>query len=214
MANNEFSNAAPLRTLSMKDWDQVGRGCCAVLVVLQAQRYQNEAKGATSHMPASSSCIISAVLGGVAVLCCLLPASQAQLSEDSLAHSCLCVCAPQALMIRAVCYADSAHRRVLAEGYRLQLWVSCCQLGLCRNLTVAVLLWLQDDAFEHQGAHVFLPGGNLRLLEALAKDMPIMYNTAARTLQYCSTGVCSTCVWGWGMAIGRSALHTSHANGV
>lgn len=40
-----------------------------------------------------------------------------------------------------------------------------------------------------QGAHVFLPGGNLRLLEALAQGVPIAYNARARLVQYCSTGV-------------------------
>lgn len=51
---------------------------------------------------------------------------------------------------------------------------------------------MQDDQFEHQGAHVFLPGGNLRLLQGLAKDIPIMYNTPARLLQYCESGVRAT----------------------
>jgi len=39
---------------------------------------------------------------------------------------------------------------------------------------------------------VFLPGGNLRLLQGLAKDIPIMYSTPARLLQYCESGVRAT----------------------
>jgi hypothetical protein len=36
---------------------------------------------------------------------------------------------------------------------------------------------------------VFLPGGNLRLLEGLAQGVPIFYKAPARLLQYSSTGV-------------------------
>jgi hypothetical protein len=49
--------------------------------------------------------------------------------------------------------------------------------------------WDLDDEHEHQGSHVFLPGGNLRLLEGLAQGLPIFYNAPARLLQYSSTGV-------------------------
>eukprot|EP00775_Hariotina_reticulata_P006150 gene6150-6387_t len=49
--------------------------------------------------------------------------------------------------------------------------------------------WDLDDAHEYQGAHVFMPGGNLRLLEGLAQGIPIMYNTPARLLQYSAAGV-------------------------
>jgi hypothetical protein len=47
--------------------------------------------------------------------------------------------------------------------------------------------------FEHQGAHVFLPGGNLRLLQGLARGIPILYKTPARLIQYCSKGVGGSC---------------------
>ena len=57
----------------------------------------------------------------------------------------------------------------------------CCVL-------CAVLSW-QDDQYDHTGAHVFLPGGNLRLLQGLAKDIPILYNSPAQLIQYCSKGV-------------------------
>lgn len=48
---------------------------------------------------------------------------------------------------------------------------------------------LQDDTWEHQGAHVFLPGGNLRLLQGLARGIPIMYSSPARLVQYSAKGV-------------------------
>lgn len=48
---------------------------------------------------------------------------------------------------------------------------------------------LQDDTYEHQGAHVFLPGSNLRLLQGLAKGVPILYKTPALLVQYCDKGV-------------------------
>jgi len=51
--------------------------------------------------------------------------------------------------------------------------------------------WDLDDAHELQGAHG-LRGGDLRLLEALAEGLPIMYNTPARLVQYCASGVSST----------------------
>lgn len=47
----------------------------------------------------------------------------------------------------------------------------------------------QDDLYEHDGAHVFLLGGNLRLLQGLARGLPVTYNTPARLVQYCSHGV-------------------------
>jgi hypothetical protein len=49
--------------------------------------------------------------------------------------------------------------------------------------------WDLDDEHEHQGSHVFLPGGNLHLLAGLAQGLPIFYSAPARLLQYSSTGV-------------------------
>uniref|UniRef100_A0A383WKI0 Amine oxidase domain-containing protein n=1 Tax=Tetradesmus obliquus TaxID=3088 RepID=A0A383WKI0_TETOB len=49
--------------------------------------------------------------------------------------------------------------------------------------------WDLDDEYEHGGSHVFLPGGNLRLLEGLAQALPIFYNSTARLLQYSAAGV-------------------------
>lgn len=51
--------------------------------------------------------------------------------------------------------------------------------------------------YEHKGAHIFLPGGNLRLLEGLAQGLPVLYRARARLVEYCKTGVraasCAAC---------------------
>jgi hypothetical protein len=39
---------------------------------------------------------------------------------------------------------------------------------------------------------VFLPGSNLRLLQGLAKGVPILYKTPALLVQYCDKGVSDT----------------------
>jgi hypothetical protein len=56
---------------------------------------------------------------------------------------------------------------------------------------------MQDDLYEFEGSHVFLPGGNLRLVQALGQDVPIFYKAPARLVQYSETGVrmalCGVC---------------------
>lgn len=49
--------------------------------------------------------------------------------------------------------------------------------------------WDLDDPYELQGAHVFLPGGNMRLVAALADGVPVLYNCPAQLVQYSSQGV-------------------------
>ncbi|KAK9918934.1 hypothetical protein WJX75_008165 [Coccomyxa subellipsoidea] len=44
--------------------------------------------------------------------------------------------------------------------------------------------WDQDDPHEMQGAHTFLPGGNLRLVAALTEGLPIMYNSVVKEIRY------------------------------
>ena len=66
---------------------------------------------------------------------------------------------------------------------------SRCLCHLACVLPVAFCAVVQDDMWEHQGAHIFLPGGNLRLLQGLAKDVPILYKTPAQLIQHCSQGV-------------------------
>ncbi|EIE24819.1 hypothetical protein COCSUDRAFT_36098 [Coccomyxa subellipsoidea C-169] len=51
--------------------------------------------------------------------------------------------------------------------------------------------WDQDDPHEMQGAHTFLPGGNLRLVAALQEGLPIMYNSVVMEIRYSKNGVVS-----------------------
>jgi lysine-specific histone demethylase 1 len=44
--------------------------------------------------------------------------------------------------------------------------------------------WDLDDPYEHPGDHVFLPGGNLRLVAALAADVPIFYSAPVTLVDY------------------------------
>ncbi|BDA49228.1 Lysine-specific histone demethylase 1 homolog 1 [Coccomyxa sp. Obi] len=44
--------------------------------------------------------------------------------------------------------------------------------------------WDQDDPHEMQGAHTFLPGGNLRLVAGLTDGLPIMYNSVVKEIRY------------------------------
>lgn len=49
--------------------------------------------------------------------------------------------------------------------------------------------WADDDLFGYSGDHVWLPGGNARLVKALAEEVPILYNTAAQEVHYGDAGV-------------------------
>eukprot|EP00976_Prorocentrum_cordatum_P082258 1184743-Prorocentrum_minimum.AAC.2 len=42
---------------------------------------------------------------------------------------------------------------------------------------LSLAFWDQDDPHEIEGDHVFLPGGNMRLVAALAEGVPIFYRT-------------------------------------
>eukprot|EP00854_Cymbomonas_tetramitiformis_P021988 gene21988-26486_t len=56
--------------------------------------------------------------------------------------------------------------------------------------------WDQDDPNELQGHHCFLPGGNLRLVTALAEGVPVFYSTAALQIAHGQNGVEVTCTNG------------------
>ncbi|XP_051132843.1 lysine-specific histone demethylase 1 homolog 1 [Andrographis paniculata] len=58
---------------------------------------------------------------------------------------------------------------------------------LMSNLSMA--FWDQDDPYEMGGDHCFIPGGNERLVRALAEDLPIFYNHPVERLMYGSNGV-------------------------
>lgn len=71
---------------------------------------------------------------------------------------------------------------------------------------LSVSKWSLDDAFDFDGDHVWLPGGNVRLVAALAEGVPVVYNSAVKQVRYCSAGVevdtegvtyKGVCVLGW-----------------
>ncbi|XP_002981558.2 protein FLOWERING LOCUS D [Selaginella moellendorffii] len=59
--------------------------------------------------------------------------------------------------------------------------------GLLSNLSLAY--WDQDDPYEMGGDHCFVPGGNVRLVAALAEDVPVFYGKTVHTIRYGSSGV-------------------------
>ncbi|GFP87059.1 lysine-specific histone demethylase 1 homolog 1 [Phtheirospermum japonicum] len=58
---------------------------------------------------------------------------------------------------------------------------------LMSNLSMA--FWDQDDPYEMGGDHCFIPGGNERLVRALAEDLPIFYDRPVESVRYGSDGV-------------------------
>lgn len=59
--------------------------------------------------------------------------------------------------------------------------------GLLSGLSLA--FWDQDDPYEMGGDHCFLPGGNVRLVSALAEGVPIFYGKQVHTIRYGTSGV-------------------------
>ncbi|XP_073273215.1 protein FLOWERINGUS D-like isoform X1 [Primulina huaijiensis] len=59
--------------------------------------------------------------------------------------------------------------------------------GLLSKLSLA--FWDQDDPFDMGGDHCFLPGGNGRLVQALAENVPILYEKTVQAIRYTSDGV-------------------------
>ncbi|KAF3615706.1 Lysine-specific histone demethylase 1 -like protein 3 [Capsicum annuum] len=59
--------------------------------------------------------------------------------------------------------------------------------GLISKLSLA--FWDQDDPFDMGGDHCFLPGGNAKLVQALAENIPILYEKIVHTIRYGSDGV-------------------------
>lgn len=58
------------------------------------------------------------------------------------------------------------------------------------NLSLAH--WDQDDPWEMAGDHCFLPGGNTRLVAALAEGVPIFYKARVSKVAYGQDGVVVT----------------------
>lgn len=59
--------------------------------------------------------------------------------------------------------------------------------GLLSKLSLA--FWDQDDPYDMGGDHCFLPGGNGRLVQALAENVPILYEKTVHSIRYGSEGV-------------------------
>uniref|UniRef100_A0A1D1XJL7 Lysine-specific histone demethylase 1 3 n=1 Tax=Anthurium amnicola TaxID=1678845 RepID=A0A1D1XJL7_9ARAE len=59
--------------------------------------------------------------------------------------------------------------------------------GLLSKLSLA--FWDQDDPYDMGGDHCFLPGGNGRLVQALAENLPIVYEKTVHTIRYGPDGV-------------------------
>ncbi|CAI9296152.1 unnamed protein product [Lactuca saligna] len=59
--------------------------------------------------------------------------------------------------------------------------------GLLSKLSLA--FWDQDDPYDMGGDHCFLPGGNWRLVQALAENIPILYEKTVNSIRYSSDGV-------------------------
>jgi len=60
--------------------------------------------------------------------------------------------------------------------------------------TLSLGQWDQDDPWEMSGEHCVLPGGNLRLVTALAKGVPIFYGCHVTRVEHGATGVALHCV--------------------
>ncbi|KAL2326686.1 hypothetical protein Fmac_025744 [Flemingia macrophylla] len=59
--------------------------------------------------------------------------------------------------------------------------------GLLSHLSLA--FWDQDDPYDMGGDHCFLPGGNGKLVQALADNVPILYEKTVHTIRYSGDGV-------------------------
>ncbi|KAL4575236.1 hypothetical protein LXL04_022078 [Taraxacum kok-saghyz] len=59
--------------------------------------------------------------------------------------------------------------------------------GLLSKLSLA--FWDQDDPYDMGGDHCFLPGGNGRLVHALAENVPIIYEKTVNSIRYNTDGV-------------------------
>ncbi|CAK9159677.1 unnamed protein product [Ilex paraguariensis] len=80
---------------------------------------------------------------------------------------------------------------VNAEEINLFNWhlanLEYANAGLVSKLSLA--FWDQDDPYDMGGDHCFLSGGNGRLVQALAENLPILYEKTVHTIRYGSGGV-------------------------
>lgn len=80
---------------------------------------------------------------------------------------------------------------VNAEEMNLFNWhlanLEYANAGLVSKLSLA--FWDQDDPYDMGGDHCFLPGGNGRLVQALAENVSILYEKTVHTIRYGNDGV-------------------------
>ncbi|KAL3818780.1 hypothetical protein ACJIZ3_004685 [Penstemon smallii] len=81
--------------------------------------------------------------------------------------------------------ARSNEERQLLDWHFANLEFS--NAGSLSNLSAAY--WDQDDPYEMGGDHCFLAGGNVGLIRALCKDIPIFYGKTVQTIRYGNEGV-------------------------
>ncbi|KAL8553525.1 hypothetical protein ACS0TY_002003 [Phlomoides rotata] len=81
--------------------------------------------------------------------------------------------------------AEEPLERMLLDWHLANL--EYANASLLSNLSMA--FWDQDDPYEMGGDHCFIPGGNERLVRALAEDLPIFYNHPVESVRYGSDGV-------------------------
>ncbi|MEW5303197.1 MAG: hypothetical protein WDW36_005913 [Sanguina aurantia] len=55
--------------------------------------------------------------------------------------------------------------------------------------TLSLRHWDQDDEFELLGAHAFVAGGNVRLVEGLAEGLPVFYDCSVTNIAHSGAGV-------------------------
>ncbi|KAG2240829.1 hypothetical protein Bca52824_097063 [Brassica carinata] len=82
-------------------------------------------------------------------------------------------------------YGDATEEMSLFNWHLANL--EYANAGLVSKLSLA--FWDQDDPYDMGGDHCFLPGGNGRLVHALAENVPILYEKTVQTIRYGADGV-------------------------
>ncbi|MQL80104.1 hypothetical protein Taro_012556 [Colocasia esculenta] len=80
--------------------------------------------------------------------------------------------------------ARSSEERELLDWHLANL--EYANAGCLSDLSVAY--WDQDDPYEMGGDHCFLAGGNWRLINALCRDVPVLYGKTVSCIRYGNSG--------------------------
>ncbi|CAH9130636.1 unnamed protein product [Cuscuta epithymum] len=81
--------------------------------------------------------------------------------------------------------AEDPQERMLLDWHLANL--EYANASLMSELSLA--FWDQDDPYEMGGDHCFIPGGNERLVRALAEDVPVIYERTVESIRYGADGV-------------------------